>query len=125
MEVHPELGPGLNEELYQRAMMIVLSDDNILFDRELIIPIVFRMREIGKFKLDFVADGKVLLELKAVASLGPVHRQQVIACLAASGLELGLLLNFGAASLEHHRIFPPRAVQSSVAYQSRRLQVKS
>jgi hypothetical protein len=62
----------------------------------------------------------VIVELKAVAALTPVHQEQVIAYLAASGLSVGLLVNFGAASLETRRILPPKSIQSSPAYQARK-----
>ena len=55
-----------------------------------------------------------------MASLAPVHQEQIIAYLAASGLPVGLLINFGAASLETRRIFPPKAIQASAAYQARK-----
>ena len=122
MAVHNELGPGFSEEIYQRAMMVGLTDETIASDREFVVEVVFRGQTIGKFELDFVADRKVILELKAVSALAPVHEQQVIAYLTASGLEVGLLINFGAARLEYKRIFPPKAVQSSTAFQRRRIQ---
>ena len=62
----------------------------------------------------------VIVELKAVATLAPVHQEQVIAYLAASGLPVGLLINFGATSLEAKRIFPPKATQMSAAYEARK-----
>ena len=121
MAMHNELGPGFSEEIYQRAMMVGMTEEIIAFDREFVVEVVFRDQTIGKFELDFVAERKVILELKAVSALAPVHEQQVIAYLTASGLEVGLLINFGAARLEYKRIFPPKAVQSSTAFQRRRI----
>ncbi len=98
-----------------------MTEDGVPHDREFVIEIRFRGQVIAKFELDLVADKKVILELKAVTALAPAHEQQLIAYLAASGLPLGLLINFGAASLEYKRIFPPKAVQSSSAYKKRQL----
>ena len=120
MTIHNEIGPGFPEEIYHRAMIVGLTADDVPHATEFEIEIGFRGQTIGKFKLDLVADQKVIVELKAVAALAPIHEQQVIAYLAASGLPVGLLFNFGAAKLEFKRLFPPKAVQSSSAYQSRR-----
>lgn len=119
MAVHNELGPGFSEEIYQRAMALGMTDDGVLYDREFPIDLTFRGQKVGKFELDFVAGRQVILELKAVTALAPVHEQQIIAYLAASGLPIGLLINFGATRLEYKRIFPPKAIQSSPAYKRR------
>jgi GxxExxY protein len=120
MAVHNELGPGFSEELYQRAMAVGLHADGIPFQTEYRIAIAFRGQPIGAFELDFVVAQAIVVELKAVAALAPVHQQQTIAYLAASGLPVALLLNFGAARLEYKRLLPPQAVQASAAYQARR-----
>ena len=125
MAVHTELGPGFPEEIYQRAMMIGLKEGGVPLERELPIGIVFRKQVIGKFELDFVVAQMVVIEFKALAALAPVHQQQVIAYLAASGLPVGLLFNFGAAKLEYHRLFPPEVVQFSSAYQARQAKLNS
>ncbi len=124
MAVHTELGPGFPEEIYQRAMMIGLTEDGLSYERELLVDIQFRGQAVGNFKLDFVVARKVVVEFKAVAALASAHIQQVIAYLAASGLEVGLLFNFGAASLEYKRLFPPKAVTTSSAFHRRRSQLK-
>ena len=118
--VHNELGPGFSEEIYQRAMAVGLHAESLGYEREHRIDVSFRGKSVGSFELDFVVARTVILELKALTALVPVHSQQVIAYLAASGLPVGLLLNFGAARLESHRIFPPKAVQASAAYQARK-----
>lgn len=119
MAVHTELGPGFPEEIYQQAMMIGLNEAGLPYQREWPINIVFRSQTIGKFELDFVVAQAIVVEFKALATLIPIHQQQVIAYLAASGLPVGLLCNFGAAKLDYHRLFPPKAVQLSPAYQAR------
>lgn len=122
MAVHNELGPGFPEEIYQRAMAFGLTGEGVFFEREFQIDVTFREQRIGKFELDFVANRQVIIELKAVIGLAPIHEQQVISYLAASGLPLGLLINFGATRLDYRRIFPPKAVQASSAYKIRQNQ---
>ncbi|MBI4631233.1 MAG: GxxExxY protein [Chloroflexi bacterium] len=119
MTVHNELGPGLNEEMYKKAMSILLDEQEIVYSREFAIPINFRNRLLGTFKLDFIVNQKVIVEVKAVSSFAPIHEQQLLTYLTASGLPVGLLINFGASSLQHKRLFPPNAVQSSPIYKSR------
>jgi GxxExxY protein len=120
MAIHNELGPGFSEEIYRRAMMVGLSSDNIPFETEYRIDVGFRGQPIGAFEPDFVIERSVIVELKAVATLATIHEQQTIAYLAASGLPLALLINFGASRLEYKRLFPPKAIQESAAYQARR-----
>ena len=120
MAIHNELGPGFTEEFYQRAMVIGLLEDGISHQTEYRINVNFRGKGIGAYELDFVISDRVVVELKAVATLAPVHKQQAISYLAASGLPVALLINFGGAKLEYQRLFPPKAVQSSAAYQARR-----
>jgi len=122
MAIHNEIGPGFSEEIYQRAMAVGMANDGVLYDREFQIDVTFRGQRIGKFELDFVANQQVILELKALIALAPIHEQQVISYLAASGLPLGLLINFGSSRLEYRRIFPPQAVQASSAYKIRQNQ---
>ena len=119
MKVHNELGPGLPEEAYQRAIAILLTEEGVHCDYEFSVEVTFRERVVSRFELDLVVDWKVILELKAVAALAPVHEQQTLTYLAASGLEVALLINFGSARLEYKRLFPSKAVQSSPAYQAR------
>ena len=119
LAVYNEIGPGFQEDIYRRAMMIGLHDEGLNYETEHRIDLFFRGKAVGSYELDFVVEGAVVVELKAVAALAPIHQQQVIAYLSASGLPVALLLNFGAASLEPRRLFPPRAVQGSAAYRAR------
>ena len=119
MAVHTVLGPGFTEEVYQRAMQVGLIGEGIASKWEYRIDVKFRDQVVGSFDLDLVAGGLVIIELKAIAALAQVHEQQAIAYLAASGLPVALLINFGASRLQYKRIFPPLSVQSSPAYQAR------
>ena len=119
MAIHNELGPGFSEELYQRALVVGLLDEEVPHQAEYRINMHYRSKPIGAFELDFVVADRVIVELKAVATLAPIHKQQAIAHLAASGLSVALLINFGSTKLEYQRLFPPKAVQASAAYQAR------
>lgn len=81
MAVHNELGPGFPEEIYQKAMGVAMTTDGVEHDREFQIEVVFREQQVGLFRLDFVVERKVVLELKALESLNPTHEQQVISYL--------------------------------------------
>ena len=96
MSVHNELGPGLYEEMYKRAIMILMDADGVGYACEFSVPIEFRGKSIGCFRLDLVVERQIILELKAIATLAPIHEQQALTYLAASGLEVALLINFGA-----------------------------
>lgn len=100
MRVHTELGPGLLERAYQAALAIELKEQGLRFRAEVPIELMYRGTSIEQaFRADFIVEDCVLLELKSVDSIAPVHCKQVLTYLRLTGLRLGLLLNFGAASL--------------------------
>ena len=105
MQVHRELGCGFLEPVYQEALEILLKKEGIPYEREKRLPIYFMGELLNKeYFADFVCFGKIIVELKAVSQLTPVHEAQILNYLKASGCKLGLLLNFGQASLVHRRI---------------------
>jgi GxxExxY protein len=120
MAVHTALGPGFTEDVYQRAIQVALIGEGIAHEREYRIDVKFCDQVVGSFDLDLVAGGSVVIELKAIAALAQIHKQQAISYLAASGLPVALLINLGATRLQYKRIFPPLSVQSSPGYQARR-----
>ena len=105
-EVHKFLGNGFQEVIYQRALAYEMNRAGLTFAREINQEIYYRdMREpIGTRRADFVVEGKVLVELKAVVQLEDVHWAQVLNYLKAYRLEVGLLLNFGSKSLTYKRL---------------------
>jgi GxxExxY protein len=104
MEVHRILGNGFQEAIYQRALAIELGLKNIHFDREFEMPIHYKENHIGTRRVDFFVDGKISVELKALIKTEDVHLAQAINYLEAYNLEVGLLINFGAKSLEFKRV---------------------
>ncbi|MDX1943194.1 MAG: GxxExxY protein [Saprospiraceae bacterium] len=104
MSVHSALGNGFQEVIYQRALEIEMSDRKLSFSREHEMPIYYKNRQIGTRRVDFLVEGVVSVELKALTHLEEVHLAQAINYLEAYDLEVGLLINFGSKSLEHKRI---------------------
>ncbi len=104
MEVHRVLGPGFLEAVYQAALEHELTLRGIPFECQKRLAVVYKGQIIGEYIADLVIDGKIILELKAVSKLTPAHEAQGHHYLAATGLHLAILLNFGASSLEQRRI---------------------
>ena len=103
MEVHNTLGNGFQEVIYQRALSIELDKAGISHHREQEMPILYDNKEIGTRRVDFLIENKIMVELKAKTQLEEVHWAQTINYLEAYGLEVGLLINFGAKKLEFKR----------------------
>lgn len=103
MKVHSALGNGFQEVIYQRALEIEMSDEGLIFNREYEMP-VFYKQQIGTRRVDFLVDGIVSVELKAIIKLEDVHLAQAINYLEAYDIEVGLLINFGARSLQFKRL---------------------
>jgi len=102
-EVHRTLGPGYMEVFYQRALAMELPSHSLGFSREVWIDVFYKGRELGRKRVDFIIEG-VMVELKAKAALEDVDFVQALSYLKASGFPVGLLLNFGARSLEIRRL---------------------
>ena len=100
MRVHRALGCGFLESVYVNALAIELADAAIAFEREKRFSISYKGREIGYFTADLVVEGRLIVEMKAVEALVVAHSVQLVNYLAASQIELGLLLNFGPNRLE-------------------------
>jgi GxxExxY protein len=105
MEVHRQLGHGFLEAVYQEATAIELALAGIPFRKEVDLPVLYKGRKLKTFyTADFVCFDQVIVELKAVSDLTSVHEAQVLNYLKATGLSVGLLLNFGTQRLEYRRL---------------------
>ena len=104
MTVHSALGNGFQEFIYQNALEMEMELEDISFSREHKMPIFFKGEQIGLRRADFLVEDVVCVELKAVIELEDVHFAQAINYLEAFDLEVGLLINFGAKSLEVKRV---------------------
>lgn len=102
--VHKTLGNGFQEVIYQRALEIEMNLEGIEFSREFEMPIFYRQQQIGTRRVDFLVEGLISVELKAITKLEDVHLAQAINYLEAYNLEIGLLINFGETSLNFKRL---------------------
>jgi len=104
MEVHRGLGPGFLESVYQRALAHELSARRMSVESERRVTVKYKEWIVGEFDVDLLVEDRVIVELKAVAQLNQAHQAQAINYLAATGLELALLVNFGEPSLRYKRV---------------------
>ena len=104
MAVHAELGHGFLEPVYQAAFEQELLTQRIPFQREVEIPVSYKGKSLEiSYRADFVCFDRVIVELKALQKLSGVEESQILNYLKATGLERGLLINFGTPSLQHKR----------------------
>ena len=108
MAVHNELGNGFQELIYQRALAFELEDQGVQFAREVDMQVYYKGRYVGTRRVDFLIEGRLSVELKALIRLENVHLAQAINYLEAYNLKIGLLINFGARSLEFKRLTNPK-----------------
>jgi GxxExxY protein len=111
MRVHTSLGCGFPEVIYQRALAKELSKSSLAFSREFEMPIFYDGEKIGTRKVDFLVEERISVELKAVTKLEDVHLVQAKNYLEAFSLRVGLLINFGAKSLEQKRLINSKGQQ--------------
>jgi len=105
MKVHSTLGSGFQEVIYQRAMAIEMPKQNLSFERELEMEIFYEEHLIGKRRVDFFVEDKIMVELKAVSQLDDLHLAQAMNYCQAYNLPVGLLINFGSKSLQYKRVY--------------------
>lgn len=117
LEIHRDLGPGLLESAYEALMEASLTRQGLQVERQKAISLTFREVKLDDaFRADLIVEGTLLIELKSVERIAPVHGKQVLTYLRLLDLPLGLLLNFGAPTLKEgaRRILNPRADLSKV-----------
>jgi len=103
-EVSNELGCGFLESVYEKALLMALRQKGLQATAQHPVKVMFRNECVGDFYADILVEGKVLVELKAVNAIAPEHQAQVINYLNATGIEVGLLINFGNRKLEYRRL---------------------
>lgn len=116
MAVHRELGPGLRENSYQRALAGKFTDAGLAFEQQKLFEVyegadgTDGAHLAGYYIPDFIVEGTVIVEIKALRGLDNSHLAQIIGYLAVTSCPVGLLINFGERSLHHRRVFPPQKV---------------
>lgn len=102
IELHRELGPGLLESVYEACLVKLLKEEGLNIQTQLKVPIVFRNEKLDKdFIIDILVDDILILEIKAVETILPVHEAQLLTYLKLSNKKLGLLLNFNSDLMKH------------------------
>ena len=116
MKVHRILGPGFLEAVYANALSHELKAQGVAFDREQPLTVTYNGAVVGSYLADFVLGDSLIIEVKAISALAKAHEAQLVNYLAATGIETGLLLNFGTSSLEFRRrqrtLRPPNSQNS-------------
>ena len=112
MKVHRTLGSGFQEVIYQRAMVIELTAQKLMFAREMEMKIFYESIQVGTRRVDFFVENKIMVELKASSKLDDHHLAQAMNYLEAYDLPVGLLINFGGRSLEFKRVYNTKHPQN-------------
>jgi GxxExxY protein len=97
--VHRALGPGFVESVYENALCIELAHRAVAFNRQVVVPLQYRDEKVGETRIDIVVGGRLVVELKAIEAIAPIHTAQVVSYLKAIRRPLGLLLNFNVQRL--------------------------
>ena len=105
MKIHNVLGNGFQEVIYQRCMVIEMEKQGLSFEREKEMPVFYEKIQVGTRRVDFLIEDKISVELKSVIKLEDVHLAQALNYVEAYKKDTGLLINFGAKSLEYKRIY--------------------
>jgi GxxExxY protein len=115
IRVHRELGPGFLESIYEEALAVEFALSGIQFIRQHPVPLFYRDHQVGEHRLDFLVEGKIVVELKAISELEDIHFATGRSYLKATNLQDGLLFNFATAPLTIKRFCRERAGTDSGA----------
>jgi len=113
MQVHRTLGNGFQEVIYQRALALEFEYHDLQFEREKEMSIYYRDINIGTRRVDFFVENKIMVEIKALIKLDDTHLNQAMNYLEAYNLKIGLLMNFGANSLQFKRVHNNKIMKSN------------
>jgi GxxExxY protein len=101
-KVHTTLGPGLLESVYQAVLSYELTQRGMTVSPQQALPVIYESVQLDTgYRADLIVNGKVIVELKSVESIAPVHKKQLLTYLRLSGLKLGLLINFGSLLIKN------------------------
>jgi len=99
IEVHKNLGPGLLESIYESALCYEFKDNNIKYEKQIIVPIIYKNQKLGEHRLDLLVENEIIVELKAVDRMEAVFEAQLLSYLKITNKKLGLLINFNVPFL--------------------------
>jgi GxxExxY protein len=116
IEVHRSLGPGFLESLYEEALCIELDNLRIPYERQKTLEIRYLNHKIGEHRLDLLVDGRLVVELKAIQSLDPIHFSTVRSYMKALGLESGIIINFSSMPMTVKRVGRELTPTSSISF---------
>lgn len=100
IEVHKHLGPGLLESIYESALCVEFDLNNIIYQKQLTIPVEYKNHNIGETRLDLLVEEEIIVELKATDNLSQIYNAQLLSYLKMANKKLGLLINFNSAPLK-------------------------
>jgi len=103
-EVHNQFGPGFPESIYDEAMARELVACGMTIERQKRVTVCYKGKALGEFVLDNIVNGHVILEYKAASEISPIHEQQALSYFKATGLELAIVINFGALRVQSSRV---------------------
>jgi GxxExxY protein len=104
-EVRSQLTPGFEENVYKNAMFLELKDRGLSVQTEIPLKVMYKGREVGNYRADMIVEDRVIVELKAIVALTTMHEVQLVNYLTATGIDDGLLINFGADRIQIQRKF--------------------
>ena len=110
IEVHRHLGPGFLESVYEEALSLELGQTGVPFRRQVSAAVNYKGRRVGETRMDLLVDERLVVELKAIETVLPIHLAQVLSYLKAGDFQLGLLINFNVVALRrgvHRQIWNP------------------
>ena len=100
MEVHKNLGPGLLESVYDKAMCYEIGNNGLRYQNQVVIPIIYKGNMLGEHRIDLLVENEIIVELKAVDRMDPVFKAQLLSYLRLTNKKLGLLINFNVPYLK-------------------------
>ena len=103
-EVHNLLGPGFLESIYEEGLAVELSARGHHVEKQVRISVDYKGQKIGEHVLDLVIDKRIILEIKAASDIAPIHKQQALSYLKATGYQIAMVINFGTASVQAARV---------------------
>lgn len=104
MQVHTTLGHGFSEKVYENSLMVLLSREGFCAEQQVPVKVSFEGAIVGDYCADILVERKLILELKVADKITDVHKAQTLNYLKATGVELALIMNFGATSFQHYRL---------------------